>query len=211
VVSKDGLYKLEKKDVNKSAEIISNAFSEYSMFRNILGDKLNCTNIKIVLKFLIMQAVLYGKAYATSNNMEAIILYSDFKDNRVGLISFLRSGGLSLLKIGVDSGKKLNVFNKYSLKIHRENIKEPHQYVILLGVDPNKQGLGYGSRLMQHIFKDSEEKGQSCYLETYENKNVGFYKRLGFKVVSEGTVPGTDIIQFAMLRDYLKIENKKIS
>jgi len=74
--------------------------------------------------------------------------------------------------------------------------------LMLLGVDPNKQGQGYGSRLMQYIFIDSKEKGQPCYLETHGNKNVEFYKRLGFKVVSDGTVPGTDIIQFAMLREY---------
>jgi len=211
VVIESDLYKLEKKDVNKSAEIISKAFSEYPMFQNILGDKLNDTNIKIVLKFLIRQAVLYGKAYATSSNMEAIILYSEFKDYNSGLISFLRSGGLSLLKIGADAGMKFNVFNEYSLKTHKENIKVPHQYVILLGVDPNKQGQGFGSRLMQHIIKASEEKGQPCYLETHGNKNVEFYKRLGFKVVSEGNVPGTNIIQFAMLRDSLQTEHKEIS
>lgn len=199
------LYKLGKKDVNKSAEIIAKAFSEYPMFQNILGDKLNHTNITIVLKFLIRQAVLYGEAYATSNNMEAIILYSDYKDYNVGLISSLRSGLLSLLKIGSDAGKRFNIFNEYSLRTHKENIKEPHQYVILIGTDPNKQGQGYGSRLMQHILKESEEKGQPCYLETHGDKNVEFYKRLGFKVVSEGAVPGTDIIQFAMLRDYQEV------
>lgn len=195
------LYKLDKKDVDKSAEIISKAFSEYPMFQNILGDKLNSTNLKIVFKFLIKQAILYGNAYATSNNMEAIILYSDYKDYNVGLISSLRSGLLSLMKIGAEAGKRFNVFNEYCVKTHKENIKEPHQYVILLGTDPDKQGQGYGSRLMHHILKISNEKRQPCYLETHGDKNVEFYKGLGFKVVSEGVVPGTDIIQFAMIRD----------
>ncbi len=195
------LYQLTKKDVEKSAEVISKAFLEYSMFQNILGDQLNEDNIKLVLKFMIKQAILYGKAYAISKDMEAIILYSDFKNYKVGFIGSLRAGLLSLMKIGTEAGKRFTVYDNYSLRTHKESINESHYYVILLGTDPNKQGQGYGTKLMNHLFEEAKEKAKPCYLETHGSKNVEFYKKLGFRIISKGCVPGTDILQYGMLRD----------
>lgn len=195
------LYKLEKKDIDKSAEIMAKAFNDYPMFRHILGVKHNNENIKVFLKFLIKYTVLYGEAYANSSEIEGIILFTDFKNYNFNLIRSLRSGALSLIKFGQDIGKRFNVFDEFSLKMHKKIIKDPHQYIILIGVDPKKQEQGYGSKLMRPMLKVAEEKGQPCYLETHDPKNVVIYKKYGFKVVSEDTVPGTDIIQFSMLKD----------
>jgi ribosomal protein S18 acetylase RimI-like enzyme len=105
------------------------------------------------------------------------------------------------MKIGSKEGKRFNEFDRFTLETHKKIMKDNHQYIILLGVDPSKQGQGYGKNLMLHVLKRAEEKGQSCYLETHGEKNVSFYSKLGFKVVSEDILPRTDIIQFAMVYD----------
>jgi ribosomal protein S18 acetylase RimI-like enzyme len=197
----NNLYKLERKDIDKSADVLAKSFSDYSMFRHILGEKLNEDNIKIFLKFLIKYSVLYGKAYASSSELEGIILFTDMKDYYFSLIRSLRSGVLSLQKLGAESGKKFNEFDRYSLDTHKKNITEPHQYIILLGVDPKKQGQGIGGKLLRFVLKEAKEKGQPCYLETHGEKNVAIYKKIGFKIVSEDLVPGTDIMQYSMLKD----------
>lgn len=195
------LYKLEKKDINKGAEILAKAFYDYPMFKHILGEKHNTENMKTVLKFFIKYSVLYGEAYANSSEIEGIILFTDFKDYKFNMIRTLRSGALSLAKLGQGAGKRFNEFDGFSLKKHKESIKDSHQYLILVGVDPEKQGQGFGSKLIRPMLKIAEEKGQPCYLETHSYENVAIYKKYGFEVVSEDIVPGTDITQICMLKD----------
>ena len=105
------------------------------------------------------------------------------------------------MKIGSDAGKRFNEFDRFTLETHKRLMKDNHQYIILLGVDPDKQGQGYGKKLMLPVLKLAEEKGQDCYLETHGERNVSFYNKLGFKVLSEDVLPGTDIIQYAMVKE----------
>lgn len=195
------IYKLGKKDIDTGAEILAKAFYDYPMFQHIFADKLNQENMKIFLRFLTKYSVLYANVYASSSDMEGIILFSDFKDFKFSLIRSIRSGALSLMKIGADAGKRFNEFDRFTLETHKRLMKGDHQYIIFIGVDPSKQGQGYGSKLVLPVLKIAEEKGQSCYLETHGEKNVSFYNKLGFKVISEDVVPGTDIIQYAMLKE----------
>ena len=195
------LYKLERQDIDASADRIAKAFYTYPMFQHILADKLNHENSKLVLKFLIKYSVLYAEAYASSKDMEGIILYTDFKSYKFNLIRSIRSGIIPLMKIGADVGKRFNAFDRFTVETHKRIMKDNHQYIMLLVVDPDKQNQGYGKKLMLPVLKAAEEKGHSCYLETHGEKNVGIYTNLGFKVVSEDIVPGTDIIQYAMVKD----------
>jgi ribosomal protein S18 acetylase RimI-like enzyme len=195
------LYRLGKQDIDKSVESMAMAFRDYPLFQHILADKLNHENIKIFLKFLITYSVLYAEAYAYSREKEGIILISDSKNYKFNLIRSIRSGILPLMKIGAEEGKRFNEFDRFTMDIHKRLMKENHQYIILIGVDPDKQGQGYGRKLMLPVLELAEEKGQSCYLETHGEKNVTFYKNLGFKVMSEDVLPGTDIIQYAMVKE----------
>ncbi len=197
----NNLYRLGKQDIDASADSIAKAFYDYPMFQHILADKLNHENVRLFLEFLIKYSVLYAEAYATSKEMEGIVLFTDFKNYKFNLMRSIRSGILPLMKIGADEGKRFNEFDRFTLEIHKRKMKHNHLYIILLGVDPSKQGQGYGRKLMLPVLKIAEEKGQSCYLETHGEKNVSFYNKLGFKIVSEDILPGTDIIQYAMLKE----------
>ena len=195
------LYKLKKKDINKSAEILAKVFYDYPTFRHIFGEKHIHKNLQVFLRFLTKYTFLYGETYASSSDLEGIILYIDFDNYKFNLFRSLRAGVLSMIKMGRDTGMRFNEYGEFSLKIHKKTIKAPHQYLLFLGVDPKKHGRGFGKRLMSQLVKTAEEKNQPCYLETHHTKNIAFYKKYGFEVVSEDTVPGTEITQFAMLKD----------
>ena len=197
----DDLYKLDKKDIDKGSEVLSKAFYDYEVFKHILGSEHKKENIKVITNFIVKYTVLYGEAYATSPEFEGIILFSDFNDYKFTLFRTLRAGLLSLIKLGKDIGNRFGKYDDFNLKIHNKSIKEPHQYIIGIGVDPEKQGQGFGSKLLTSMLKVAEEKNHPCYLETHGDKNVAIYKKYGFKVVSKDSLPGTDIVQFGMLKD----------
>jgi hypothetical protein len=55
--------------------------------------------------------------------------------------------------------------------------------------------------LLRAMFAKIDKEGLPCFLETQAEKNVGIYEHLGFRVVEEGIVPGSNVKSWAMLRD----------
>jgi len=89
-------------------------------------------------------------------------------------------------------------------KIHKQIMDDkPHWYLWVLGVAPDSQGKGIGSRLIQPVLDCSDKEQISCYLETETERNVAFYEKRGFEVVSEGEVPGYDLKLWSLLREPL--------
>lgn len=59
----------------------------------------------------------------------------------------------------------------------------PHAYLWFLGVTPQAQGHGVGSRLLAHGLDRVDAKGLPAYLESSNEANVPLYRRYGFEVV----------------------------
>jgi ribosomal protein S18 acetylase RimI-like enzyme len=85
---------------------------------------------------------------------------------------------------------------------HRRRLHAPgpHYYLSVLGVEPERQGEGIGSSLMRPALELATGAGVPAYLETATGRNVLLYERVGFAVVEELTIPGTDIHGWLMLR-----------
>jgi GNAT superfamily N-acetyltransferase len=77
---------------------------------------------------------------------------------------------------------------------------EPHDYLFILGVEPEQHGRGLGGALLTALLAD-RTPGLPCYLETFNPLNVPFYERRGFRVAGEGVVPGTAIRLWGMRHD----------
>ena len=67
---------------------------------------------------------------------------------------------------------------------------EPHWYLATLGTAVDRQGRGVGSSLMRPVLTHCDAEGIPCYLESSKERNVPFYRRHGFEVVEEVTLPG---------------------
>jgi ribosomal protein S18 acetylase RimI-like enzyme len=60
-----------------------------------------------------------------------------------------------------------------------------HAYLWFLGVTPEAQGRGVGSRLITAKLDQLDTAGTPAFLETATERNVAFYRRHGFDVISE--------------------------
>ena len=65
----------------------------------------------------------------------------------------------------------------------------PHWYLVLIGVDPARQGLGLGSLLLRAGLSRVDQDGVECQLFTEQPRNVPLYQRYGFEIAVEGDVP----------------------
>lgn len=61
---------------------------------------------------------------------------------------------------------------------------EPVWYLQVLGVHPDAQRRGLGSRLLIPTLKNAHRTGIPCYLETSLPANVGYYQRFGFDLIT---------------------------
>ena len=87
------------------------------------------------------------------------------------------------------------------LEAHRRrHAPSPHFYLSALGVEPDRQGEGVGTALVQPVLDRCDRDRTPAYLETAVARNVLLYERLGFDVVEEIDLPGTDIHGWLMLR-----------
>ena len=60
---------------------------------------------------------------------------------------------------------------------------EPCWYLPLIGVDPARQGRGYGSALLRHAVERCDREGAVAYLESSNLRNIPLYERHGFETM----------------------------
>ena len=66
--------------------------------------------------------------------------------------------------------------------------KEPHWYLLAIGVDPAWQGRGIASLLLRSRLKCCDQEGQSAYLETKPD-GVSLYEHFDFRRIGDVDMP----------------------
>jgi GNAT superfamily N-acetyltransferase len=61
----------------------------------------------------------------------------------------------------------------------------PHAHYGPFGVEPELQGQGVGSLVLQEYTRRLDAAGEASYLETEKPQNVALYQRFGFEVIDE--------------------------
>jgi len=72
----------------------------------------------------------------------------------------------------------------------RRDPDRPHSHYGPFGVEPDLQGRGIGSLVMDEYTRRLDAAGEDAYLETDKPENVALYGRFGFEVVEEAEVLG---------------------
>jgi GNAT superfamily N-acetyltransferase len=79
------------------------------------------------------------------------------------------------------------VLTKVMKEGHKKWAHDPHWYVYSIGMDAEKQGKGYGRKLMSFISSIADATELPVYLETHGPRNRRFYENNGY-VVKEGKI-----------------------
>lgn len=77
---------------------------------------------------------------------------------------------------------------------------EPHYYLFYLGVDPDSQGRGVGSKLLAHMAERADAEGRPLYLDTFSDSNVDYYSKRGYDVVWRALIHEESHLVYGMLR-----------
>lgn len=67
---------------------------------------------------------------------------------------------------------------------------DDHWVLAAVGVRPERQGGGLGSRLLAPALAGFDRRGEPAVLDTSSPRNVRLYERLGFRTTAEVAMPG---------------------
>ena len=199
------LVRLTKFQSKQAGETLARAFQDDSLFVYLIPDAVQRkTLLPPLFEIMVRYGILYGEVYATSSLIEGVACWFPPGKTEMTLRRIIRAAGLSLIYYYIKNRDFLSRFfsyNEYADMLHHRYTNFPHWYLSPIGVIPTFQGKGYGSNLLRSMLSRIDQDHLPCFVETQSQKNVSLYEHFGFHVVEKGTIPGTDLTHWAMLKE----------
>jgi ribosomal protein S18 acetylase RimI-like enzyme len=196
------LVRLQPSQAKSAGEMLARAFYDDSLSSYLLPDSSQrMDKLTRLFSFLVRLGIYYGEVYATSPDLEGVIIWFS-PETRLTLRGVIRDGGLRILaSFGMKSIMRYLPLYQLVTSMHKRQAPFPQWYLSLVGVVPELQGMGYGGRLLRPMFARLDARHLACYLETETDSNVSFYRHFGFEVAETAVIPGTGLTIWAMLRE----------
>ncbi|MEK6326064.1 MAG: GNAT family N-acetyltransferase [Actinomycetota bacterium] len=87
-------------------------------------------------------------------------------------------------------GRRLPLAFRARMRMERRHPRKPaHWYLAIMGVAPECQGRGMGSKLMYPALQTLDAQGTPAYLEASSVRSRALYERHGFEVTGEFNLP----------------------
>ena len=133
---------------------------------------------RILMEYSLVNCLENGEVYISESGKSCVLIkYSDRKRKPFNL--WLWDLKLALQGIGVS---RISKVLKRESSIEASQPKEQFLYVWFIGVDPEIQGKGEGSKLLKSVLDLAEEKKLPVCLETSTERNFKWYENFGFSV-----------------------------
>jgi len=87
-------------------------------------------------------------------------------------------------------GRRLPLAFRTRMRVEGKHPRKPaHWYLAIMGVEPDSQGRGIGSKLMHPALETLDAQGVPAYLEASTVRSRALYERHGFVVTGEFNLP----------------------
>jgi ribosomal protein S18 acetylase RimI-like enzyme len=184
--------RMVRAQIKDSAAVLGRAFFDDPMTRWVTPD--DSKRARDLPWFFAKAAVVgdrWGEVYTTGGKVEGNAIWLSPGNAKLSLSKMARTGMLMApFALGLSPFMRfMKIMNTFE-HLHDRDAPEPHWYLMVLGVDPPRQGQGVGGSLIQPILARADAGKLPCYLETQKAINVPFYKRHGFEVLVEDDIAG---------------------
>ena len=179
------LFKIQKRDLKNAVDVLTDAFSKESMWKEVFTDE---EKNRILTEVMVRFCLKYGSVYATSENFEGIMALAPH-DKEMTTWTIVRSGGFFLSMKIADEAKKMEVLNSAVEEAKKSLNLGSHIHLLMMGVSQEFQGKGFGGKLLRALIEKAEAEKKSIYLETQKENNVKLYEKYGFSVKKKIILP----------------------
>ncbi|MCJ7714283.1 GNAT family N-acetyltransferase [Candidatus Bathyarchaeota archaeon] len=192
------LYKIQKNDLKNTVNVLTNAFSEDSMWKEVFDDE---DKNRVLTEVMVRFCLKYGNVLSTSDNLEGIMAIAPH-DKEMTTLRVILSGSFFLsMKISKEA-KKMEILSKAVEEAKKSLNLGPYTHLLIMGVSQEFQGKGFGGKLLRALIEKAETEKKSIYLETQKEENVNFYEKYGFSVKKKIILPEPlNLPMWLMVRD----------
>ena len=179
------LYKIQKRDLKNAVDVLTDAFSKESMWKEVFNDE---EKNRILTEVMVRFCLKYGSVYATSENFEGIMALAPH-DKEMTTWTIVRSGAFFLSMKIADEAKKMEVLSVAVEEAKKSLNLGSYIHLLMMGVAREFQGKGFGGKLLRALLEKAEAEKKSIYLETQKENNVKLYEKYGFSVKRKIILP----------------------
>ncbi|WP_025026950.1 GNAT family N-acetyltransferase [Caldalkalibacillus mannanilyticus] len=194
VLESPSIVRVQRKDHAQVINIWSNAFVHDPLFQSLFPEKNRVKQLQQFFHFICMKNISLN---------ELLLGVTDNRDLRgaasIELPNSTRGAGLLLqpafvyhalkLMVHLPKGSRsvLQAYMQYTTKIRP---KEPHHYLVCIGVEPRYHGQGVGKVLLQYIHDlvDADPLSTGIGLDTENMDNVQLYEHFGYHLIESKTL-----------------------
>ncbi|MFC1893150.1 GNAT family N-acetyltransferase [Chloroflexota bacterium] len=181
----DNLYKIQKKDLKNTVNVLTNAFSEDSMWKEVFNDEdKNRALTEVMVRFCLK----YGNVVSTSENIEGVMAIAPY-DKDMTTWRIIRCGAFFLSMQIAGEAKIMQVLTKAVEEAKKSLNLGPYIHLLIMGVSQEFQGKGFGGQLLRAVIEKAEIEKVPIYLETQKEANVSLYEKYGFSVKKKVILP----------------------
>ncbi|MBQ3635335.1 MAG: GNAT family N-acetyltransferase [Bacteroidales bacterium] len=153
------------------------------------------------------QLSIFWRANLLSLTSEMVVMCDSEQMNLLAAIGFASFGGVNPLKFIMNGGyrilgyaRRMIKYDKYSLEQRRKVCRGDELYLYDLAVKPSMQGHGLASQFLRPMTDLADRLGLPIFLETHDESSIAIYERYDFSRIVLGTIPGSHLTHFAMMR-----------
>jgi GNAT superfamily N-acetyltransferase len=144
---------------------------------------------------------LFGEVYTTEDRPDGVAVcfppgQVEMPPEKMSEVGFDRAPDM----LGVEAWRRFIEVDAFIEQYHSREVREPHWYLALIGVDTLQQQRGIGSALLRRVHIQADEQGLASYLWTVGPQNVPFYQHNGYEVITEDIEPISGIRFWTCLR-----------
>ena len=181
------------------AHLLARAFQDDPLMVYVLPNAQRRKRLLPVLFGVVVRYCLrYGAVYTTSGLEGVICCLPPGQTATIGRLALISLSDPPL-QLGLTGLWRFLRASSASDHAHKQAAPGAHWYIWALGVDPVRQGHGFGSQLVRTVLWQARAQSKPCYLDTENPRNVPFYQQYGFRQVSETPIAGSDVRGYAML------------
>ena len=200
-IEKAGLYIVQKKDIDRLAEVAADAYRDYPLHNWFSKGKYDAKASDLLMKVTLKTMTEDALIYADSEEINGFAAWLPFGFEGNKTLPFLKNGGLKLfLHSGFGFIGRLLTYEKYAMSLKKEFTDNYDWYLFNLSIKQDAQGKGIASKLMRPMLQFCDDEKMVAYLETNKEANVGLYQHYGFDLMKEEPIPTSPVMHYAMVR-----------
>ena len=192
---------LATSQIRQASEKLARAFQDGPLWQYVFPSAVKRARGLSCLTTPVVRYAQYHGQVHTTRSVSGLAAWLGPGNTTMTIGRMIRAGMAAVpWKISLTALRRLVIFQNYVDELHEHSVSGQHWYLVALGVEPACQGKGIGSRLIQPVLIQADADGLPCYLETLNAKNIRFYQKHGFGVVSESIMPSSGLRIWGLVR-----------